>query len=82
LRFPLRPGSACFLTASYSWPSIPAARAGRRGSSSGWQAISGVVREEIQAGHIPGAVVVVGIGGRIVYRQAFGLAPSPRARRP
>ncbi|HEY2111596.1 MAG TPA: hypothetical protein VGH25_07695, partial [Dongiaceae bacterium] len=51
----------------------PAARAGQTEVTQRLQAISGVVREEMQAGHIPGAVVVVGIGGRIVYRQAFGL---------
>jgi uncharacterized protein YbbC (DUF1343 family) len=36
------------------------------------QKIADVVQEEIQAGHIPGAVIIVGIGRRIVYRQAFG----------
>lgn len=34
--------------------------------------IAEVVQREIAAGHIPGAVVVVGQGERIVYRQAFG----------
>ena len=35
-------------------------------------AISDIVREEIAAGKIPGAVVVVGINDRIVLRQAYG----------
>jgi uncharacterized protein YbbC (DUF1343 family)/CubicO group peptidase (beta-lactamase class C family) len=30
-------------------------------------------RQEIAAGHIPGAVILVGHRGRIVYRKAFGL---------
>jgi CubicO group peptidase (beta-lactamase class C family) len=30
------------------------------------------VQEEIDAGHFPGAVVLVGHRGRVVYRQAFG----------
>lgn len=38
-----------------------------------------VVREEITADHIPGAVVLVGKHGRVVYRKAFGaLALTPR----
>lgn len=35
-------------------------------------AISGIVRDEIAAGNLPGAVVVLGIGDRIVLRQAIG----------
>lgn len=34
--------------------------------------IAEVVQAEIEAGHIPGAVVLVGQGERIVYRRAFG----------
>jgi CubicO group peptidase (beta-lactamase class C family) len=30
------------------------------------------VQEEIEAGHIPGAVVLVGHQGRVIYHQAFG----------
>lgn len=44
--------------------------------------IAPLVREEIAAGHIPGAVVVIGKGERILYRQAFGhraVAPRPEA---
>ncbi len=36
--------------------------------------IDGVVLEEIQAGHFPGAVVLVGRGDNTLYREAFGLA--------
>jgi len=35
--------------------------------------IDGVVEEEIEAGHFPGAVVLVGRGKKILYRKAFGL---------
>jgi uncharacterized protein YbbC (DUF1343 family)/CubicO group peptidase (beta-lactamase class C family) len=34
--------------------------------------IAEVVEEAIRAGHIPGAVVLVGNQGRVVYRRAFG----------
>lgn len=36
--------------------------------------IDTVVEEEIQAGHFPGAVVLVGRGKQILYQKAFGLA--------
>lgn len=39
-----------------------------------WAQIEAVVQEEIQAGHLPGAVVLVACGDRILYHQAFGLA--------
>jgi len=35
--------------------------------------IEAVARKEIAAGHLPGAVVLVGHNGKIVYRKAFGL---------
>ncbi len=42
--------------------------------------IDQVAKEEIAAGHIPGAVILVGHHGKIVYRKAFGLrALTPRA---
>jgi uncharacterized protein YbbC (DUF1343 family)/CubicO group peptidase (beta-lactamase class C family) len=61
----------------------PVSALGRQGSPEvalRLQGIGEVVQEEIGAGHIPGAVVVVGLGGRVVYRQAFGrqaLLPRP-----
>ena len=35
--------------------------------------IGQVAKREIAAGHVPGAVILVGHQGRIVYRRAFGL---------
>ena len=35
--------------------------------------IDGVVTEEIAAGHLPGAVVLVGRGNKVLYHKAFGL---------
>ena len=40
--------------------------------------ISEVAKEAIQAGKIPGAVILIGNQGKVVYRQAFGL----RSREP
>lgn len=48
----------------------PASAAPRQ--AEGLEAIASAVREEIAAGHVPGAVVVVGIGDKVVLRQAFG----------
>lgn len=42
--------------------------------------IDEVAAQEIASGHIPGAVVLVGHGGRVVYRKAFGnrrVSPRP-----
>lgn len=38
----------------------------------GVEAIGAIVREEIAAGRLPGAVVVVGVNDKVVMRQAFG----------
>jgi uncharacterized protein YbbC (DUF1343 family)/CubicO group peptidase (beta-lactamase class C family) len=46
--------------------------------------IDKIARQEIVAGHIPGAVILVGYHGKIVYRKAFGeraLEPRPRPMR-
>ena len=35
--------------------------------------IAEIVKKEIQAGKIPGAVILIGNQGKVVYRRAFGL---------
>jgi CubicO group peptidase (beta-lactamase class C family) len=45
-----------------------------RAGDARWARIDAAVQEEIQAGHLPGAVVLVGCGERILYHQAFGRA--------
>ena len=43
--------------------------------------IDQVAREEVAAGHVPGAVILVGHRGKIVYRKAFGqCALMPRCQ--
>ena len=44
--------------------------------------IAQIVQKEIQSGRIPGAVILVGNEGRIVYRQAFGYAALEPERIP
>jgi len=49
-------------------------------SGSGLVPIAGIVEREVAAGHVPGAVVLIGQRDRVVYRRAFGnraLAPAP-----
>jgi uncharacterized protein YbbC (DUF1343 family)/CubicO group peptidase (beta-lactamase class C family) len=47
-----------------------------------FDAIEALVRDEIGQKHLPGAVVLIGVGDRIVYQKAFGnraLVPSAEA---
>ncbi|MGH9520609.1 MAG: serine hydrolase domain-containing protein, partial [Terriglobales bacterium] len=37
-----------------------------------WSRIDAIVRRSIAAGEMPGAVVLIGHNGRVVYRKAFG----------
>jgi uncharacterized protein YbbC (DUF1343 family) len=51
----------------------------------GLSGIGAIVSREIAAGHVPGAVVLVGQQGKIVYREAFGamsLVPTQTQMRP
>ncbi|HEX9523143.1 MAG TPA: exo-beta-N-acetylmuramidase NamZ domain-containing protein, partial [Reyranella sp.] len=57
-------------TASTPASAAPPAAAPSSGATA--QAISAIVNEEIAAGHLVGGVVVLGIGDRIVLRQAYG----------
>lgn len=44
--------------------------------------IDNVVNEEIKAGKLPGAVIIIGRKGKIVYRKAFGYRSLVPAREP
>jgi uncharacterized protein YbbC (DUF1343 family) len=57
-------------TASTPASAAPPAAAPSPGATA--QAISAIVNDEMSAGHLVGGVVVLGIGDRIVLRQAYG----------
>src|SRR5258708_2183586 len=65
---------AAVACATATTPASAAPPAGSAAVSSGQtaQAISAIGNEEIAAGHLVGGVVVLGIGDRIVLRQAYG----------
>ncbi len=67
-------GLLCQAVISCTSATTPAAAAPptNPSSSGAAQAISNIVNEEIAAGHLPGAVVVLGINDKIVLRQAYG----------
>ena len=58
--------------ATATTPASAAPPAGAPSAGATAQAISAIVNEEIAAGHLVGGVVVLGIGDRIVLRQAYG----------
>lgn len=70
LRF-LLVGLICQAVVSCAATVTPAAAA-PPSPTGGAEAIAAIVREEIAAGHLPGAVVVVGVNDKVVMRQAFG----------
>ena len=64
----------CQVAVACATATTPASAAppGATSPSQAADAIGAIVRDEIAAGHVPGAVVVLGIGDRIVVRQAYG----------
>jgi len=59
-------------TATTPASAAPPAAASATSPSQAAEAIGAIVRDEIAAGRVPGTVVVLGIGDRIVVRQAYG----------
>ena len=52
---------------------LPALGAARKAAASvGLGVIDSIVQEAIRDGQIPGAVVLVGHDGQVIYRKAFG----------
>lgn len=68
-------GLVCQAVVSCAAAVTPAAAAppsAKMTPAEGAAAIGAIVREEIAAGRLPGAVIVVGVGDRVVLRQAYG----------
>ena len=71
-----RRSSAALL--SWPWPALAgAARAAR--AAPDLSALDDAARDAFNAGEVPGAVILVGQGDRVLYRKAFGIA-QPGAR--
>ncbi|MDP2372937.1 exo-beta-N-acetylmuramidase NamZ domain-containing protein [Reyranella sp.] len=60
---------ACAATVT---PAAAAPPSARMTPAEGKAAIGAIVREEIAAGNLPGAVIVVGVGDKVVLREAYG----------
>lgn len=68
-------GLVCQAVVSCAAAATPAAAAppsAKMTPAEGKAAISAIVREEIAAGKLPGAVIVVGVGDKVVLREAYG----------
>ena len=63
-------------------PAPPAGAASRSVSAEKLAELDDVVQRSIDNGEIPGAVLVVGHGGRVIYRKAFGERAILPAREP
>jgi uncharacterized protein YbbC (DUF1343 family)/CubicO group peptidase (beta-lactamase class C family) len=73
-RSPLTTIIASAIIAVLAIPALASTTAPTRGplTSAGLEPIATIVQQEINAGHIPGAVVMIGSHGRVVYDRAFG----------
>ncbi|MBP6770917.1 MAG: DUF1343 domain-containing protein [Reyranella sp.] len=66
-------GLICQAAVACATPATPASAAPPASDPSrAADAIGAIVRDEIAAGHIPGAVVILVIGDKVVLRQAYG----------
>lgn len=60
---------ACAATAT---PAAAAPPSAKMTPAEGKAAIGAIMRDEIAAGNLPGAVIVVGVGDKVVLREAYG----------
>ena len=75
--------TACAAVAALALGHAAGATAASDGASDSRLAhVAAAVEGEIAAGHVPGAVVIVGRQGRVVYRKAFGARALLPARAP
>jgi uncharacterized protein YbbC (DUF1343 family)/CubicO group peptidase (beta-lactamase class C family) len=74
--------AACLLAAALAAPAPARAAGSAPGRVPDFAAIAPIVESEIAAGRIPGAVVLVGQGERVLYRRAFGRRSSDGAAGP
>src|SRR5580658_10920661 len=72
-RSPLRRYFPGFVWVAFLFCTLPALAAARKAApSTGLSVIDSIVQEAIRDEQIPGAVVLVGHDGQVIYRKAFG----------
>src|SRR5579863_7703910 len=72
-RSPLRRCFPGFVSVAFLFCTLPAVTVARKAApSGGLSVIDPIVQEAIRDGQIPGAVVLVGHDGQVIYRKAFG----------
>ena len=72
-RSPFRRYFPGFVSVAFLFCTLPALTVARKAApSAGLSVIDSIVQEAIRDGQIPGAVVLVGHDGQVIYRKAFG----------
>ena len=74
--------SCVALVIAFTSPVISAERSNTRHRVNRFADLDAIVRGAVERGEIPGAVIVVGHNGRIVYRKAFGSRSLEPTREP
>lgn len=64
--------NSCFAASGTASAAVGAAPASATADSARFAVLDGVVQEAVTSGNIPGAVLLVGHDGNVVYRKAFG----------